>query len=277
MADSTSNIFSAPELIDNYVELGVRKAQRKTVHLLLLSLMAGVFIAFGGVVSNTVVHSIVNPGASRLISGIVWPIGLAIVMLLGGEIYLGNTMMVVSVLERRITLQAMLRNWILVYIGNFCGGLLVSTMIVFSGQLNLNSGALAAYTVKVAVGKVSVGFGQAVMSGILCNLLVCAAVLCSLTAKDTMGRIIGAYIPILYFIVGGFDNAVANMYLIPAGLLALTRPEYAALASAAGIDFSGLGWGSYLFANLLPVSIGNLIAGAGLASLLWFCHKKGKQ
>jgi len=276
MAEAQSNIFTAPELMSNYVELGVKKAQRKTSHLLLLGFMAGIFIAFGGVASNTAVHAIANPGVSRLVSGAVWPIGLAIVMLLGGEVFLGNTMMVVSLLERRISMQAMLRNWLLVYIGNFCGGLLVSALNIFFGQLNFNGGALAAYTVKVAVGKISIGFGQAVGSGILCSLLVCAAVLCSLTAKDTTGRILGAYIPILYFIVGGFDNAVANMYLIPAGLMALARPEYAALASAAGIDFSGLSWSSYLFANLLPVSIGNSIAGAGLASLLWFCHKKGK-
>ena len=263
------------DLIESYAELGVKKAERKATKIILLGFISGVFVAFGGVASNTIIHSIANPGMTRLISGMVWPIGLAIVMLLGGELFLGNTMMVISVLEKKITIPAMLRNWALVYMGNLFGGLFISALIVFTGQLELNDGALAVFTIQLAAGKLSPGFVQEMVSGMLCNLLVCAAVLCSMTAKDTTGKILGAYIPVLYFIVGGFDNAVANMYLVPAGLLAVECPKYVALAINAGVDISILNWGNYLGGNLLPVSIGNCIAGMGLSSLLWYCHSSG--
>ncbi|MDR1541746.1 MAG: formate/nitrite transporter family protein [Clostridiales bacterium] len=266
------NFLNPTEVILNYVEAGKKKAERPLGKMILLAILAGMLIAFGGVVSNTAVHAIQNLGVARLVSGLVWPIGLAIVMLLGGELFLGNTMMVVSVLDKKTNLRALLKNWFFVYLGNLFGGLTISAMIAASGQLRLNEGSLAIFTIKTAVNKVSMGFGAAVLMGILCNLLVCAAVLCSSTAKDTAGRIMGAYIPIFYFITGGFENAVANMYLAPVGIFALKVPEYAQHANAIGIDTSVLTWGNIFAQNLLPVTIGNIIGGVAIGVIMWCGH-----
>jgi formate/nitrite transporter FocA (FNT family) len=154
------------------------------------------------------------------------------------------------------------------------GCLLLAFGIVACGQLNLNGGALALHTIKVAVGKCDILFVSAIIMGIFCNILVCLGVLCSLSAQDAAGRILGAYIPVVFFIIGGFEHSVANMYYIPAGILAMNVPEYAALAVSSGLDTSALGWGNFFLANLLPVTIGNIIGGAGIAVILWFCHAR---
>ena len=111
------------------------------------------------------------------------------------------------------------------------------------------------------------------MLGFFCNLLVALGVLLSLTAKDTGGRIMGAYLPVCFFVICGFEHCVANMYCIPAGLPALSIPEYAALAAGAGLDLSALSWENFLFANLFPVTAGNLLGGMAIGSLLWFGHR----
>jgi formate/nitrite transporter FocA (FNT family) len=162
-------------------------------------------------------------------------------------------------------------------VGNFIGGLALAAACVYGGQLNYSSGALAVYTIKVAVAKSSLSFGPAILLGILCNLLVCLGVLCALSAKDTAGKILGAYIPVAFFVICGFEHCVANMYYIPAGLLAMLNPTYAQKALDAGIDTSVLSWGRYFRVNLLPVTIGNILGGAGLGILLFVCfHSKKK-
>lgn len=119
----------------------------------------------------------------------------------------------------------------------------------------------------------SLQFGPGVVLGILCNIMVCLGVLCSLTAKDTSGRILGAYIPVTFFIIGGFEHCIANMYYIPAGIFAMANPQYADLAAEAGLNTDIISWGNIALSNLIPVTIGNIIGGAGIAILLWYGHK----
>lgn len=168
----------------------------------------------------------------------------------------------------------MLRNWLLVYIGNFIGSALIAALCNAGGQLGRSNGLLAAYTIKVAAAKCSLTFPSAVMLGILCNILVCLGVLCSLSAKDTPGRIMGAYLPVAFFAVGGFEHCVANMYYIPAGLFALRNPAYAQNALEAGVDVSRLTWSNFFAANLLPVTLGNIIGGMTVALVMWLCYNK---
>lgn len=266
------NLFSPREVVSNYIDLGVKKTRFPILKMYLLGVVAGIFIAFGGVVSNTAIHALENQGLARVLSGFLWPIGLSIVTVLEGELFLGNTMMVTTVLTRRASLPAVLKNWFFVYLGNITGGLLISTLVVFSGQLNLSDGNLALYTIQLAQSKTAMPFGATVILGILCNILVCAAVICSSSAKDMPGRVLGASIPVVFFITSGFENAVANMYLIPVGILALNRPAYASLAAQVGIFPTHLNWNIYLMRNLLPVTIGNLIGGIGFGTILWLCH-----
>ncbi|GHS95709.1 FdhC protein [Synergistales bacterium] len=270
----SDNFFSAPEVMQNYVEIGKKKAESPTYKLILLGIVAGFLIGAGAVVANTASHAVTNPGIARVVSGLLFPFGLAMVMLMGVELFTGNCMIFISLLANRTNLYGMLRNWALVYLGNMIGGLLLAYSIVVCGQLNLNGGALALHTIRLATGKCALAFAPALITGILCNILVCLGVLCSLAGRDSVSRILGAYIPVVFFIIGGFEHSVANMYYIPAGIMAMGVPEYAAAAAAAGVNTASLGWGNFLFVNLVPVTIGNIIGGAGIATILWFCHAR---
>lgn len=271
------NILSAPEIMENYTNLGAKKCGYPAWKMFFLGILAGLLIGLGAVAASTASHAVTNPGLARLISGLVFPVGLGIVMLTGAELFTGNCMIVTSVLSGKARLTGMLKNWLFVYLGNLAGSLLLAAGIAASGQLNLNGGILAVYVIKTAAVKCSLAFGPAVILGVLCNVLVCLGVLCSLSAKDTTGRILGAYIPVSLFIIGGFEHSIANMYYIAAGLFTNLNPTYAALALEAGIDTAALTWGNFLTGNLLPVTIGNIIGGAGAAILLWLCHRNKRD
>lgn len=267
------NLLSPAEIAEAYTALGEGKTRTPAVKLLGLSALVGALIALGAAAANTATFGLGNPSLVRLISGLLFPIGLGMVMLTGAELFTGNSLIVISVLDRRATPGAMLRNWGLVYLGNFLGAFFLAACCVASGQLGQGDGALGAFVIKVAAAKCAIPFGQAVVSGFLCNLLVCTGVWCGLSAKDATGRILGCYLPVLLFVVCGFEHSVANMFYIPAGILAVAQPRYGALAAAAGADLSALGWGNFFAGNLLPVTLGNILGGLTLGALLWYCHR----
>ncbi|MDR1048608.1 MAG: formate/nitrite transporter family protein [Synergistaceae bacterium] len=268
-------VFAPAEIVSNYADIGAKKAAAPAWKLFSLGILAGFLIGMGAAVTNTAVHSIENVSVARVVSGLLFPLGLGVVMLMGAELFTGNCMIPVSVLERRAGLGGMLKNWLIVYLGNLAGGLLLALACVYSGQLNYSAGGLALYSVRVAAGKCSLAFGPAVVLGTLCNILVCLGVLCSLSAQDTAGRILGAYIPVTFFVICGFEHSVANMYYIPAGRFAAARPAYAAQIAEAGIDTAALTWRNFFVGNLLPVTLGNILGGAGIGILLWKCHTRG--
>lgn len=253
---------------------GVAKAGQPTWRMLSVGTAAGMILAFAAAVTNTAAHSLGSASAMRLVSGLLFPFGLAIIILLGSELFTGNMLMAVTVWDKRITAAAMFKNLVFVYIGNWLGGLLVAAGCVYSGQLNYSEGGLAVYTVKLAAAKCAMAPGKILVMGILCNLLVCAGVLLALAAGDITGKILGAYLPVSLFVICGFEHCVANMYYIPAGLLASYLPAYAELAAGAGLDLSHLNWSGYLIGNLLPATAGNMIGGALIAYFMWACHLK---
>lgn len=269
--------FSPKEIVAQYAKVGEGKCARKTGSLLLLAVLAGLFIAMGCAVTSTAAFGVANVGLARMISGLLFPFGLCMVIVTGSELFTGNNLLVISLLEKQCTASGMLRNWGLAYLGNFAGAALLAAGCVFCGQLNYGSGALAVYTVKLAVSKCSMDFFSALGLGFFCNLLVCTAVLMSMSAKDTAGRLMGAFIPICCFITCGFEHSVANMYYITAGMLAAGVPEYAALAQSAGLDLSALTLGNFLLGNLLPVTLGNILGGGGLGLVMWLCHGKNEK
>lgn len=271
------NMFSIQETVGNYAESGAVKTRFPIWKMLLLGILAGVLIALSGVTANTAAHTIANAGLSRLTSGLLFAFGLGMVVLLGTELFTGNCLITISVLDRRASPGGMIRNWIFVYLGNFIGGVLIAFLCARFGQFDYSDCGLAVYTIKIAAAKCSIGFGKALVMGILCNLLVTLGVLLSLSAKDLAGRVIGAYIPVCFFVICGFEHSVANMYFISAGLFALDVGKYASAAAATGIDLSALTWGNFLVKNLLPVTIGNIAGGAGVGALMWLCFmKEGK-
>lgn len=273
-----TGIYTAPELMENYTVLGAKKTGYPIWKMLILGILAGMVIAAGCVAASTAVFAIDNVGVVKLISGLIFPVGLSIIMLTGMELFTGNTMITISVLSGKARLSGMLKNWFFVYVGNFIGAILFAVLIMAGDQLHFGDGALAVYAIQTAVYKCSLSFGQAFAQGLLCNILVCLGVLCSLTAKDTIGRILGAYIPVMLFVIGYYEHCVANMYYITVGMLASKNAHYAELALSAGVRLDSLNVQSFLLGNLLPVTLGNIISGALIGVALWLCHcKPGKK
>ena len=268
--------FSPAELTANYSAIGAKKASAPAWRMLLLGIPAGFLIGMGSAVANTAAHAIDNVSAARIICGLLFPFGLGMVILIGAELFTGNCLIVISALDRKASAAGMLKNWLLVYFGNAIGAMALAAGCVASGQLNYSGGALAAYTIKAAAAKCSLPFASAVIMGVLCNVLVCVGVLCALTARDTAGTIAGAFIPVAFFVICGFEHSIANMFSIPAGLFAAGVPAYSIKAAELGIDASALTWGGFVFKNLLPVTIGNIIGGAAVGALMWACHLRGQ-
>ena len=266
-------MLSPGEFVPFYAQAGSKKCANSAGRLFLAAVLAGFLIASGAVAAGTASYGLENPSAARAISGLLFPFGLIMVIITGAELFTGNCMITISLLEKRASLAGMARNLAIVYLGNFAGAVLLAAAIAYSGAFSNNS--LAVYAIRTAANKCALPFGRAVVLGILCNVLVCAGVMCSLCGKSLPGRAIGAFVPVSFFVIGGFEHCVANMYYIPAGLLAAGIPGCAQLAQEAGVDLSALHVGG-LFANLLPVTIGNIIGGCGFGALIWATQKPAK-
>ncbi len=268
------NYFTPAEFVENYTLIGQKKSEAPIWKLFLLGIFGGLFIGLGGAVTSTVSHSLTNVGLIRLVSGLLFPFGLITIIMTATELFTGNCLISISVLDRKASVGGMMKNWVAVYLGNFAGSVLLAAGLAFFGQMNYSGGMLGEYSIKLAALKCAMPFGNAIVLGIFCNILVCAGVVLALSAKDVAGRAVGAYVPVALFVICGFEHCVANMFFIPAGLFALTVPKYAALAVEAGIDTSVLTWGNFLLKNLLPVTLGNIVGGVALGATLWAANRK---
>ena len=266
------------EVIEQNIQNGIKKTNLTTKKLILLGIAAGFFIGIGAEASSLAMHGISNVGLARTVAGAVFPIGLMLIVLLGGELFTGNCLISMAVYDKKAKLKGMIRNLTIVYISNFIGAALMAWMINNCGQLNFSDGGAGAFTIKIALGKVGIDPMQAIVSGILCNVLVCLAIFMAATAKDVAGKCIAIFFPIFVFVISGFEHCVANMYYIPAGIFAVQNPLYAAKATELyGItaeQLSGLNFGT-IFSNLIPVTIGNIIGGMVFVGLLyWYLYRK---
>ena len=264
---------SPAEIAKNYINIGKGKVNTPVSKMFLLAMMAGMFIAMAGVGAGTASCTIENASAAKLVGAAVFPGGLAMVLIAGSELFTGNTLLLIPLMKKEVNIAGVLKNWVVVYLGNLVGSMLVAAICVWGGQLGLFNNALAVSAMSTAVAKCSMPFMQALIKGIGCNFLVCIAVWMSFGAKDIAGKFFALYLPILIFVVAGFEHSVANMYYISVGLFAKTNPAYVEAAAAAGKDLSALTWGNMFIANLLPVTIGNIIGGGVLVGLTyWFVY-----
>ena len=263
---------SISETIDGYIEGAVAKTKNPLWKFILLGIMAGFFIGAGAAISNVAMHSIPSVGVARLVAGCTFPIGLMMIVFLGGELFTGDCMIAMACLRGKVKVTKMIGILILVWITNLAGGLLMALLIAHSGQLAYSNNLLGAFTIKLAVGKAGIDFGTGVCSGILCNIFVCAAVLMAAMAKDMAGKIMAIFFPIMSFVIGGFEHCVANMYYIPAGIFAAGNATYAEVAAkeygTTKDQLASLNWGTFFVNNELPVTIGNIIGGMVCISLV---------
>ena len=270
--------FSIKEAVDKYIDGCQAKAQASAWRVTGKAILAGMMIGMGAGISSVAAHTIADVGLARLLAGVVFPVGLMMVVLMGAELFTGDCLFSMSVFDKKQKLWSFIRLLVLVYIGNFIGASLTALLFSMSGQWDYSSGMLGAYTIKVALGKANISFIGGVISGILCNILVCAAVIMTVCAKDVTGKLLSSFFVIMMFVVGGFEHCVANMYYITAGLLAALNPEYAELAmSAYGFSaeqMASLNVYSFLVTNLVPVTIGNIIGGVlGVGAPIYFLNR----
>ena len=275
------SVLTPAEVVKANIKSAKGKATAPIWKLLVLGIAAGLFIGLGAVVSSTVAHSAGDAGLVRLISGLLFPLGLVLVVLLGAELFTGNVLMLNAMIDGKINWKGLMRNWGIVFVGNFIGSILLAVLIAYFGQLNIGGGELAVYTAKVASAKASLPWMNAFVLGIFCNLLVCAAIYLALAAKTVVGKIMAIWIPIAAFVIAGFEHSVANMYYISAGIFAWWNPIYSEMITDAGINTGVLNFGDFLAGNLIPVTLGNIIGGAAIGLLLYFTHvrvaKKSKS
>lgn len=243
--------------------------------------MAGAYISLAGAASTMVAFNLLaDPdtfGLGRCLAGGIFPCGLVLVMLAGAELFTGNTMMLLPLAQRRISLVSVLRNWGIVYVANFVGAVAIAGLIYHSGQLNAGNGMLGGVAINIAATKCQMTFGEAFLLGIFCNWLVCLAVWVAVAAKDTAGKILALFFPIWVFVAAGFEHSIANMYFIPVGLFATQSP--ALLESAQVITspevLTSLSLKNFFLVNLLPVTLGNTVSGGMFVALAYgyVCRK----
>lgn len=269
-------IMNTPrEIVDSNMDNAVKKANMGLSKMIAMGILAGMFIGVGGVTSNTATHTITNLGLAKTLSGCIFPIGLLMIVLVGGELFTGNCLMVMATLDKRIRIRLLLRNLIIVFFSNLVGSLIIDVLVYLSGNLNYSDGALGAYTIKIALDKATITPLRGITSGFLCNFLVCMAILKGAAAKDAAGKIMATWFPIFAFIINGFEHVVANMYYIPLGIIAAGNPAYTLKAeelygiTAAQLDALNI---TGVLHNFIPVTIGNVLGGMFVGFMLYFIN-----
>lgn len=267
----------APQTIATTVaqSVGVKKTTSPWFSVLVLGILAGAYIGFGGLLSTTVTFDLAEKmglGFTKFMGGAVFSVGLMLVVIAGAELFTGNNLMVTSTLAKEITFQTMLKRWGLVYIANFIGSLILALLFYLSGLWKTQGNALGIKALSIAYSKVTLDFWEALFRGIGCNWLVCLAVWMALAARQTIGKIFAIFFPIMAFVAIGFEHCVANMYFIPTGIF---LSKWAGLTLPQGVDMSILGWGNFIIKNLIPVTIGNIIGGGVFVGMsYWSAYLK---
>jgi formate transporter FocA len=266
-----------PAMANKATDIGVRKASLDIVSMFALGVLAGAFIAMGAIFATTVSAggAALPYGVVRLLAGLAFTLGLIMVVVAGSELFTGNNLIVMAFASGRITLAALLRNWIVVYLGNFVGALITAYLIFLSGQYTFGNGAVGLTALNIGEAKTGLEFTQAMVLGIFCNALVCIAVWMCFSARSTVDKILAIIPPIAAFVAAGFEHSVANMYFIPIALFVKNggTPAFFTMIQKMPADFPNLTWGNFLVANLLPVTLGNIIGGAVMVGLVyWFIY-----
>ncbi len=274
------NLFNSPaEVIETNIKGGEKKVSLPFGKMIILGIMAGAFIALGAATSSTAAHAITNVGLARFVAGAIFPVGLMLITFIGGELFTGNCLTAMGAMDKRFSWKMVVRDLIIVWLSNLVGALIIVALTYYSGNLDYTSGLLGAYSIKVALGKATITPVKGIASGILCNILVCAAILMGTAAKEISGKVWAIFFPIMAFVVGGFEHCVANMFYIPMGMVAAANDSYAAKAAEVyGItdqQLAQLSIGGFI-SNQIPVTIGNILGGmlfVGLPCYLVHCKK----
>ena len=276
--------FLPPAMAERAEASGIKKAHTETLTLFALGILAGAFIAIGGIFAVTAgsgATTLLPFGLTRLLMGLCFSVGLILVVVGGAELFTGNMLLVMAFANHKVSLGDLLRNWGIVYLGNFTGSLLTAGLVFIARWHELGKGAVGLLLLNTGEIKTGLDFWQAIALGILCNAIVCMAVWMSYSARTTTDKILAIILPIAAFVAAGFEHSIANMFYIPAALLVRfgASPAFFTNIQKTAADFPHLTWGNFFLANLLPVTIGNIIGGAVLVgAVYWFVYlRKGRM
>ena len=270
-----------PEMARKAEQIGVEKADQEILLTIALAVLAGAFIAFGAVFATIVTSgSELSYGLTRLMGGLAFSLGLILVVIGGAELFTGNNLLTMAWAGRKVSLRQMLRNWLIVYFGNMLGAFSIVVLIFLSGHYLFGNGITGDNILNIAEAKCQLDFMQAVVLGILCNILVCLAIWLCYSARTAQGKILSIVFPITAFVAAGFEHSVANMYFIPMGLMLKSKadPMLWKLLDTSPVQYESLNLHNYLINNLRPVSIGNIIGGAVFVGLAyWFIYLRKQE
>ncbi len=286
MAEIRIDALLPQEMATRVEYLGVRKAEMPFLKMFMLAVLAGAFIALGAIFATTVSAGSMTVTASggetayttgfpygfnRLLTGLVFSLGLILVVVGGAELFTGNNLIVMAWANGKVTGRALLRNWAIVYAGNFVGSIGTVILMFFTKQYTFGSNSIGIAALKIGVTKVEFGFLQAVALGILCNALVCLAVWLTFSARSVIDKIAAIVFPITAFVAAGFEHSIANMYFIPYALfIRFFDPAYTATVGDKVAHLDKLTWEAFVLNNLIPVTIGNIIGGAVLVAAVYW-------
>jgi formate transporter FocA len=279
---STYDELLPGEMAGKAQDIGIKKANLDFLSTFALAVLAGAFIALGCIfftVSQTGAAAI-PWGISRIIGGLAFSLGLILVIVGGAELFTGNNLIIMAWASRKLSTWRVVRNWGIVYFGNLCGAV-ATALVVFWGQhYQMDNGALGATALNIGLGKVDLGFCQAIILGILCNAMVCMAVWLTYSARTVMGRIMAIIFPIAGFVAAGFEHCVANMYFVPYAILvkAGAPDSFWQSIGTTAASYDHMTWGTFFVNNLIPVTIGNMIGGVFFVALVyWVIYLRSKQ
>ncbi len=293
MSDQISfDALLPPAMASKAEDLGVKKANLKAPNMFMLAILAGAFIGIGAIFATTVAAGGMSVkdaagaaafstgfpyGVTRLLVGLVFTVGLILVVVGGAELFTGNTLIMMAFASKKVTLVQLLRNWGIVYVGNLVGSMLTAYIVFLGKQYSFGSGAIGLAALNIGEGKTALTFVQAVALGIMCNALVCMAVWMCYSARTTTDKILAIIPPIACFVAAGFEHSIANMYFIPVALFIKGSGDTAffEMIGKTADSFTHLTWGNFFLANLLPVTIGNIIGGGIMVGLVyWFVYQR---
>ena len=252
--------YSPREIAQKIEALGVTKARSPVLATFMLGMCAGGFIGLGALYSTLIISDPALPfGAGRVLGGLAFSLGLILVVVAGAELFTGNNLLVMAWADRRITTLELLRNWVIVYFSNAFGAAGLAVIVWLSHHGDMNQGMIAAQYVQIAASKTALPFWEAFFKGVLCNLLVCLALWMTMAGHGVTDKVLVIVFPISAFVAAGFEHSVANMYLIPLGIL---------LSAGGAAGGAALGWEG-LVSNLWPVTLGNIAGGSIMVAAVY--------
>ncbi|MGB2266140.1 MAG: formate/nitrite transporter family protein [Akkermansiaceae bacterium] len=258
------DVYQPKEIASRVETMGVAKARLSLLPMMVLGVLAGAFIGLGALY-YVLIKSDASLGfaLSQVLGGVAFSLGLILVVVAGAELFTGNNLIVMAWADRKVSTAGLLRNWSIVFLSNFVGAAGLAYLVFRSGHWELNGGAIKEQYLKIAAAKCSLPFWEAFFRGALCNLLVCLAIWMAIAGRSVFDKAVAIVFPISAFVAAGFEHSIANMYLIPMGMLLVSADQTVSALHA------GIGWAGFA-GNMVPVILGNIAGGSVLVGLVYY-------